>query len=56
MNKTPGVPGIDLGTGIHACQPGDTAAAGTVADGLRKVIKPGPFGSRCYWESDKSEK
>ena len=53
MAKTPGVPGLDTGTGIRACQPGDTAPAGTVTDGMRKVIKQSPFGSRCYWETDK---
>jgi hypothetical protein len=46
-------PGGDLTPGIKACQPGDTSPAGTVADGMRKVIKGSPFGSRCYWETDK---
>lgn len=53
MAKTPGVPGSDLGTGIKICQPGDTAPAGTVTDGFRKVIKPSPFGAKCYWEPEK---
>jgi len=44
-------PGGDLGRGVHACQPGDSSPAGTVADGMRKVIKGTPFGPRCYWES-----
>jgi len=43
-------PGGDLGRGSRACQPGDTSPDGTVADGMRKVVKPTPFGSRCYWE------
>jgi hypothetical protein len=44
-------PGIDLGgRGIRACQPGDTSPPGTVADGMRKVIKNTPFGQHCYWE------
>jgi hypothetical protein len=43
-------PGGDLGRGSKACQPGDSSPDGTVADGMRKVIKPTPFGSRCYWE------
>lgn len=51
--KTPGIPGVDLPGGIKACQPGDTSPAGTVTDGMRKVVRPGPFGSRCYWESEK---
>lgn len=46
-------PGGDLNGGVKACQPGDTSPAGTVSDGMRKVIKPTPFGSRCYWESEK---
>lgn len=49
----PAVPGGDLNGGIKACQPGDTSPGGTVADGMRKVIKPSPFGPRCYWESEK---
>jgi hypothetical protein len=40
----------DLG-GIRACQTGDTSPSGTVADGMRKVIKKTPFGQRCYWEA-----
>lgn len=44
-------PGADLGRGMRACQAGDSSADGTIADGMRKVIKNTPFGSRCYWES-----
>ena len=51
--KAPAAPGGDLNGGIKACQPGDTSPAGTVADGMRKVIKPSPFGSKCYWETEK---
>jgi hypothetical protein len=44
-------PGDDLGgRGISACQKGDTSPAGTVTDGMRKVIKNNPFGASCYWE------
>jgi hypothetical protein len=46
-------PGGDVAGGIKACQPGDTTPAGTVTDGMRKVIKTSPFGTKCYWESDK---
>lgn len=47
----PAAPGVDLGgRGIKACQPGDDSPAGTVADGMRKVIKQTPFGRNCYWE------
>jgi hypothetical protein len=52
--KAAAAPGIDLGTGVKACVPGDTSPAGTVADGMRKVIRATPFGARCYWESEKS--
>jgi hypothetical protein len=51
--NAPAAPGGELSAGIKACQPGDTSPAGTVADGMRKVIKPSPFGSRCFWESEK---
>jgi hypothetical protein len=44
-------PGLDLGRGVRACQPGDTSAEGAVVDGMRKVLKPSPFGAKCYWES-----
>jgi hypothetical protein len=53
--KGEAAPGVDLGQGAKACQPGDTSPAGTVADGMRKVIKATPFGSRCYWETEKKE-
>ncbi|HVN05048.1 MAG TPA: hypothetical protein VMT86_11560 [Bryobacteraceae bacterium] len=46
----PSAPGVDLGRGIHACAPGDSSPAGTVNDGMRKVIKGTPFGKSCYWE------
>ena len=53
VTKAAAAPGGDLSGGIKACQPGDTSPAGTVADGMRKVIKPTPFGARCFWESEK---
>jgi hypothetical protein len=45
-----GRPGIDLGTGIKACVPGDTSPAGAVADGYRKLVTQTPFGNQCRWE------
>ena len=52
--KAAAEPGGELSPGIKACQPGDTSPAGTVADGMRKVIKQSPFGgARCYWENEK---
>jgi hypothetical protein len=43
-------PGPDLGRGVSACQRGDDSPEGTVANGMRKVIKKTPFGGSCYWE------
>jgi hypothetical protein len=42
-------PGKDIGSGVRACQPGDTSPAGTVADGHKKVVNPTPFGNMCQW-------
>ncbi len=53
VQKASAEPGGDLGGGIKACQPGDNSPAGTVADGMRKVLKVTPFGARCFWESEK---
>jgi hypothetical protein len=47
-------PGNDLGGGgLKGCLPGDTSPAGTVVDGLKKVVKATPFGSNCAWEPNK---
>ena len=35
---------------IRSCVPGDKSPAGTVKDGYRKSVVPGPFGSMCQWE------
>jgi hypothetical protein len=43
-------PGVSIGAGVKACQPGDTSPAGTIADGMRKVVTPSPFGQVCRWE------
>ena len=43
-------PGLDIGKGMRACQPGDSSPPGTVTDGMKKVLVPGPFGSSCWWE------
>ena len=44
-------PGVDIGAGMRACQRGDDSPAGTEADGMRKVMIPSPFGTRCFWEA-----
>jgi hypothetical protein len=44
--------GAELGTpgqSERLCTPGDTAAAGAVVDGYRKVVVVTPFGSSCRW-------
>ncbi|MGA2325294.1 MAG: hypothetical protein ABSH05_03315 [Bryobacteraceae bacterium] len=46
---TPARPDFDLGSGHRACARGDTAPAGTVADGYRKMVRDGPFGEICDW-------
>ncbi len=43
-------PGVSIVGGIKACQPGDTSPAGTITDGMRKVVSPSPFGEVCRWE------
>jgi hypothetical protein len=43
-------PGVDIGNGIKACQPGDASPAGTVVQGMRKVVSATPFGESCRWE------
>lgn len=43
-------PGIDTGGGIRACSPGDSAPAGTISDGFKKVVSESPFGKVCRWE------
>lgn len=42
-------PGVDVGNGTHACQPGDTSPKGTVSGGFRKEVTPTPFGDSCRW-------
>jgi hypothetical protein len=46
-------PGTELGNQSRACVAGDTAPAGTVQDGLRKVVTKTPFGESCRWEPAK---
>ncbi len=41
---------VDLGGGIKACKPGDTAEPGTVVGGYKKVVTQTPFGKVCRWE------
>lgn len=46
-------PGQDTGGGNKTCLPDDSSPAGTVVDGMKKVINTTPFGSVCHWEPAK---
>ena len=35
---------------LRQCVPGDQSPAGTVKDGYKKFVVPGPFGPSCHWE------
>jgi len=48
--KTAG-PGIDIGGNMRGCVAGDSSPAGTIVDGMKKVVSATPFGSVCRWES-----
>jgi len=48
--QAPAAPGAQTGPEMRACQPGDSSAPGTVAEGYRKVTTQTPFGSACRWE------
>jgi hypothetical protein len=43
-------PGRDIGVGWKACQKGDPSPAGTVRDGMKKVILNLAIGQTCRWE------
>jgi hypothetical protein len=43
-------PGVSMGSENRACIAGDTASAGTVQDGYKKVVRASPFGDVCFWE------
>lgn len=45
-----GGPGSDTGGGFKACVPDDPTPAGTIVDGMRKVVFASPFGPSCRWE------
>lgn len=50
MVMQPMGPGKDTGRGERLCAENDSMESGTISDGYRKVMKPGPFGQICYWE------
>lgn len=45
-----GRPGKEVPGGIRTCNPGDTSAPGTIADGFQKKVNTTPFGVTCRWE------
>lgn len=50
----PGGPGVDVGSSdMRGCDPGDSAPAGTVQGGFKKVVSQTPFGNACRWEQVK---
>jgi hypothetical protein len=46
-------PGVTTTATTRACQTGDTPPAGTVVDGMKKVVSQTPFGNMCLWETVK---
>lgn len=46
-------PGVKLTDGVSSCQTNDPSPAGTVVNGMRKVVRPTPFGPACSWEAVK---
>jgi hypothetical protein len=46
-------PGESVGAEFKACVPGDNSPAGTVVNGMKKVVSSTPFGQQCRWEPSK---
>lgn len=46
-------PGVQLSDGVSSCQSNDPSPAGTVVNGMRKVVSHTPFGDACHWETAK---
>ena len=45
------IPSLGVQNGqIRACVAGDKSPAGTVKNGYKKSVVPGPFGEYCTWE------
>ena len=43
-------PGVVLTEDTRSCQSGDSSPAGTIVNGMRKVVMQTPFGVACKWE------
>ena len=46
-------PGQDVGNSSRTCLVGDTSPAGTIVDGMKKVVVVTPFGPSCRWDPAK---
>ncbi len=46
-------PGVKLSEEVSSCQTNDPSPAGTVVNGMRKVVSQTPFGAACRWEAVK---
>jgi hypothetical protein len=46
-------PGVKVSEGVANCQTNDPSPAGTVVNGMRKVVRQTPFGASCIWEAVK---
>jgi hypothetical protein len=44
---------VEMAEGVKACVAGDNSPAGTVVNGMKKVVTQSPFGSQCRWEAVK---
>lgn len=44
-------PGKEITDTVKGCQPGDSSAPGTVADGYRKELNSSPMGTQCLWRA-----
>jgi hypothetical protein len=46
-------PNVKISEDVATCQPNDPSPAGTIANGMRKVVSQTPFGNACRWEAVK---
>jgi hypothetical protein len=49
-NKPDPALGDNMGGGFRTCVPGESAPAGTVIAGYKKVVSQTMFGQNCHWE------
>jgi len=46
-------PGVKLSDGLSNCTANDPSPAGTIVNGMQKVVRQTPFGDACFWEAVK---